>query len=482
MIACFAGLSLTGFSLEGKPGVVFSLLGAIPGSAFLLIESKPWELDKKRLKQLRSQRGKISRLYEVRSQHVQMLEKIGQFKDIDGKISQLKQQEKILNSEVTELQKLSNEIAATAESDAIAVASKIKQDAQSEAARIIEATKQSLNSTVYEPEKNAHLMVLQQVQEEKQCAIAELERVLKLQEKTREAIEKMKQSAQQEHANIKKKLQEQAKAQFLKEMEKYSEVIDQLNNQLALLTTENQMLRSEIESLDEPVYPEGYREHEVYARGVIDFYKLLGIKLDYKISFREGDRIVVRVIPRDEKVGEQQLRKFHDRLQRKFDLTQLPQIVTTAGCIQFDLRLMELQNPVVELLPIAQSPIPNSQYPTLNTQQLPQSIHPEIVDISEMRSHLERAQQREFIPPNTRFSPYSPITQTEKDWVLWLYNFCRIPDQNTIIYTVWQNTRGKGVSNGVGQSYLSAREKLHKIFDEAGIPRKRSNNAKEKDS
>jgi hypothetical protein len=304
---------------------------------------------------------------------------------------------------------------------------------------------------------------------ERENAIAEVERLTNLQEKTRIAIEKMKSMAQAEHSRIKETLIHQAQQQFLKEMEQVNEMLEVAENQIRLLTTENQMLRGELDQIDEPQYPEGWREHEIYARGIIDFYKQMGIKLDYKLSFREGDRIVVRVVPREEKVGEQQLRKFHDRLQRKFDLSQLPNIVTAAGTIQFELKLLELQNPVIEVYEKFNQPI--AQLPYSQPQ-----LHPELVDIEQVRSHLEVTRQRDFIPPNTRFSPFEKLTQLERDWVLWLWNTCRIQDQNLILHTVWKNTRGRGVSQGVGQSYTAARSKLHQILDDSGIPRRKNNN------
>jgi hypothetical protein len=399
-------------------------------------------------------------------------EKLSIGQEQESLINQLKQEKKILRQEVSELRRLSNEIASNAEREARIEASKIKQQAQTEAHQIIEATKANLKNTVLEPEKNAHLEVLAQIQHDKTSALNELERVQNLHEKTLSAIEKMKKAAHNEHFSIKQKLEKQAKAKYLKEIERVNEILEEMQNQINLLTSENQLLRSELESLDEPQYPEGYREHEVYARGIIDFYKALGTKLDYKLSYREGDKIIVRVIPREEKVGEQQLRKFSDRLKRLFDLSNLPEINTVAGTIQFDLRLIELQSPVIEVYQSIQ------QQPTQQLPPAPQ-LHPEIVDIDQYRAHLEAARQREFQPPKNRFSPFEQISQTEKDWVLWLYQCCHITDQNTIIYTVWRNTKGTGVKQGVGKHYLAAREKLHKIFDEAGIPRRRANNAKD---
>ena len=392
------------------------------------------------------------------------------FNEQQNLVDELSRQREQLTLENKQLKKLADEMLAECDRTSRIEAQRIKQQATVEAQRIIEATKQSLNNTVFEPEKISHLQILAQIQSEKDVALSELERVQSLQEKTRVAIEKMKQSAQSEHLQIKKKLQEQAKAQFLREMERMQEILGEMENQIKLLTTENQMLRSEIDSLDEPQYPDGWKDHEVYARGIIDFYKGQGVKLDYKLSFKEGDRIAVRVVPREDKVGEQQLRKFHDRIQRLFDLSQLPNISTTAGTIQFDLRLCELQSPVIDLIPVSSTP-----YSLPPTPQL----HPELVDVQEMLEHLERAQQREFIPPNNRFSPFTQLSTTEKEWVLWLYNHCRISDQNTIIYTVWQNTRGRGISQGAGGVYIAARDKLHRIFDEAGIPRRKANNAKD---
>lgn len=511
--------ALIGMNSQSKLSTGMLLLGSVSGSTYLFIADKPWDTAMRRrhklssivirhrrlINNLRSCSNKCNALLSLEELQIQIgqqqhelsqliaqqqearvsaeriisearelaqAEKLTISNEQESLINKLKQEKQLLSKEISELRRLSNEIASNAEREARIEASKIKQQAQAEASQIVEATKANLNNTVLEPEKNAHLHLLAQIQEDKNQALSELERVQNLHEKTRTAIEKMKQAAQNEYLSIKQKLEKQAKAKYLKEMERVNEILEQMQNQVNLLTSENQLLKSELQSLDEPQYPEGYREHEVYARGIIDFYKTLGVILDYKLSLRDGDKIRVRVIPREEKVGEQQLRKFSDRLKRLFDLSNLPEINTVAGTIQFDMTLVELQTPVIELYHSVQ------QQPIATLPAAPQ-IHPEIVDVEQYRTHLETIRQREFQPPPNRFSPFEQITQTEREWVLWLYRHCQITDQNTIIYTVWRNTRGKGVTQGVGQSYMAAREKLHKIFDEAGIPRRRANNANE---
>lgn len=494
--------SVAGLSLSGKPSIFFLWLSGTTGGIYLAASPKPWNQQQRWKNKVSSLRGKIShakRLIKYNLSIEELKLKIESSRDeakalIENahflaeteltdarsrieiseqeawlKLEQLEQVKKQLTLEVNQLTKLATEITGETEHKANQAALKIKQDAQAEASRIVEATKSNLQNTVFEPEKNAHLQLLSQVHLERESALAEVERLQNLQEKTRTAIEKMKTAAQAEYSRIKENLKKQAQQQFLKEMERVNEMLETAENQIRLLTTENQMLRGELDQMDEPQYPEGWREHEIYARGIIDFYKQTGIKLDYKLSFREGDRVVVRVVPREEKVGEQQLRKFHDRLQRKFDLSQLPNIVTTAGTIQFELKLLEIQSPVIEVY---------EKFPA-NAAQLPYNqpqLHPELVDIEQVRSHLEVIRQREFIPPNTRFSPFEKLTQLERDWVLWLWNTCRIQDQNLILNTVWRNTRGRGVTQGVGQSYTSARSKLHQILDEAGIPRRKNTN------
>lgn len=493
--------SLAGLTLSGKPSIFFLWLGGTVGGIYLVASPKPWNQQQRWQNKVSLLRGKISHsrslvkyslsleemetkisslnaqaITVVENAHLKAEAEFAQTRsqleleqqDVLFKLQQLEQDKKLLTLEVNDLKKLAAEITSETEHKATQSALKIKQDAQLEAIRIIEATKSNLQNTVFEPERIAHLQLLSQVNLERESAIAEIERLTNLQEKTRAAIEKMKVTAQAEYSKIKENLKKQAQQQFLKEMERVNEMLENGENQIRLLTTENQMLRGELEQLDEPQYPEGWREHEIYARGIIDFYKQLGIKLDYKLSFREGDRVVVRVVPREEKVGEQQLRKFHDRLQRKFDLSQLPSIVTAAGTIQFELKLLEIQSPVIEVYQSMQQPIAQLPY------KAPQ-IHPELVNIEQVRSHLEVARQREFIPPQTRFSPFEELTQIERDWVLWLWNTCRVQDQNLILNTVWKNTRGRGVTQGVGQSYIAARSKLHQILDEAGISRRKNN-------
>jgi hypothetical protein len=461
-----------------KTSVLLLLLGDISGSIYLFLAPKPWEVASKRKEQLRritnSHREMRSQLKEYSRSGQALLTLAESQKAVEDQLAAievLSSQHEQLVLENKQLKKLADDILSECDRVSRVEAQRIKQQAEDEARQIIEATKNSLNNTVYEPQKIAHLQILESIQASKDAALGELERVQALHDKTQAAIEKMKVKAHEEHLQIKKKIRQEAKEQYLRDVERMDSVLLEMENQVKLLTTENQMLRAEIDSLDEPQYPEGWREHEIYARGIIDFYKKLGIKLDYKFSFREGDRIAVRVIPREEKIGEQQLRKYHDRIQRLFDLSQLPNISTTAGTIQFDLRLCELQSPVIDLIPVSSTPYSLSP----STPQL----HPELVNVEEMRSHLQRVQQREFVPPEHRFSPFNQTTATEREWVLWLYNHCKIHDQNTIIHTVWQNTRGRGISQGAGGPYIAARSKLHKIFDDAGIPRQRASNAKD---
>jgi F0F1-type ATP synthase membrane subunit b/b' len=485
------------------------LLGFTSSSFYCLTAPKPWVVAKSRRRRYReffsllhqyrdrtlyleSQinfsdsveelRGKIAHLEVQRNQlesDCTQLEQLAEELKLESQakaegkyqttLSQLEEEKRQLLSEVSELKKLADEITSNTERDARLEAAKIKQAAQEQAQKIIKATETNLQNTVYGPKEKSHLLLLQEIDEKRQTATAELERVMGLQEKTRLAIEKMKHQAQQEYARIKERITKKAKEQYLRDIEKFNQIIEEQQNQLKLLATQNQMMQLEIESYDEPTYPEGYREDEVYARGIIDFYKSLGIKLDHKNCWKDGNRVVVRVIPRDEKIGENQLRRYHDRLQRKFDLSELPTIVTTSGCIQFELKLIELQTPVVELIQSLHSP----HSPVPLSPSLP--IHPELVSHEEMRSHLGQYKQKQFVPPEHRFSPFEPLCETERDWVVWLWNCCKITDQNTIMGIVWKNTRGRGVSQGVGQSYIRAREKLHRIMDEAGIPRRRKN-------
>lgn len=491
LIGVSVSLVVAGVSLSHpKISTGLMLSGVVSGSIFLFISPKPWENYHRRKQRLRQLRAKFNVVRFEKSNALKQLQSCSEkvqftqsLNDLNQEIEQLTQrqqleienfnhQRKSLTLEVNDLRNLADEIANTTEREARIEAQKIKSAAAVEAQKIIDATKNSLNNTVLEPEKAAHLEVLQQIQFEKQAALSELERVQNLQEKTRAAIERMKESAQKEHLALKEKIKKQAQQQFLNEMERMQSVLQELENQINLLTTENQMLRNDLDAMDEPILPEGWNGHEIHARGIIEFYKEIGIKLDYKLSFKEGDRVVVRVLPREEKIGEQQLRKFSDRLQRKFGLSELPKIVTTAGTVQFDIRLLELQNPVIEVY----QPLMVQEVRASSVPQLPEFVHPEM-PTAEARSHLERMQQREFRPPKNRFSPFEKLSESEREWVLWLYNFCEIKDQNTIIFTVWQNTRGRGVTQGVGQAYMSAREKLHKIFDEAGIPRRKANNA-----
>ena len=486
------------------------LLGFASSSFYCLITPKPWEAAKVRRQKYREifsklhglrahnselvnqtnlsdsadeLREKISLLERTREQLESDCESLEQMAEefkseaqakavrkYESTLSQLEEEKRQMLSEVSELKKLADEITSNTERNARLDAAKIKQAAEEQSRKMVEATEANLQLTVYGPKEESHLLLLREISEKRQTATAELERLLGLQEKTRLAIEKMKQQAQQEHTRIKERITKKAKEQYLRDVEKFNQVIEEQQNQLKLLTTQNQMMQLEIESYDEPTYPEGARIDEIYATGIINFYKTVGYKLDYKNSWRDRDKVVVRVVPREDKVGEKQLRSFHDRLQRKFDLSELPTIVTTSGCIQFELKLIELQTPVVELISAPSTPSP---------QFSPSVIHPELISASDVRSHIAEVEKKHFIPPLQRYSPFEPLTQTEKDWVIHLYQVGGINDQNTIMNIVWKNTRGRGVSQGVGQSYIRAREKLHRIMDEAGIPRRKKGDKNE---
>ena len=379
------------------------------------------------------------------------------------------------------MKQLSNQIALEAEAEAEIIATEIKAAAAAEAEEMKRRTRESLHNTIVEPDKIAHQELLKQHEQERQEVIAEIERLQKISQQvdveiaekikiTEATITEKKKLAGEEYKRIKKELTEQAQQQFEAELNKMQDVLEQLNNQIKHLESENQMLRSELKSLDLPRLPEGCSFQEIYAKGLIEFYRILGIKLDYDSAFKEGDKLRIRVVPREKKVGEQQLRTYSDRLQREMKLTELPDIATVEGTIQFLIKLVEIQQLIPT--PNTQHPIPNSQYPTSNTQLLtPELVHPEI-STEQAREFLQQREYQNFQPPERRFNPKEPITQTERDWVLWLWNFCKIQDQNTILRTVWKNSRGSGVKPGAGSIYRSARERLHQILDEAGLDRR----------
>ncbi|NJL09373.1 MAG: hypothetical protein HC908_01605 [Calothrix sp. SM1_7_51] len=344
----------------------------------------------------------------------------------------------------------------------------IKLHAEADAEEIKASARNSLQETVYGPEQQAHSYALQQIQEQKEATLSELERLQRLAEKVEAAIEKMKDDANLKNQKYREKLKKEANQQVQKELEIMQGVLEDLENQLKLVTSENQFLKQELEELDKPDYPEGWSEHETYARAIIGFYEKIYIKLDYKMSMRENNRVLVRVIPRETKVGEQQLRTYVDRLKRAMDLSEYPTITTTAGCIQFELRLVQLERPIVEtyepVLLRTAAPAP----------QLPDIVHPEVSPES-TRKILDKLQLQSFEPPRERYSPMEPLTETERLWVLWLWRVCNIRDQNTIMSIVWKNTRGRGVVPGASQSYNRARDKIHQILDEAAIQRRRNN-------
>ena len=404
--------------------------------------------------------------------------KLENLQNLEFATEQLKNDKLVCEREIKQLKALSNQIALEAEETAELIASEIKLAAKEEAEEIIANTRTSLQNTVYGPTEAAHQELLRRLEGQRKDCLAEVERLQAISnqvdaeisqkiETTERAIAEKKKLAGEEYKRIKKELQEKAQQQFQAELNKMQDVLEQLNNQITHLESENQMLRHELQQLDMPLLPEGWGFDEAYARGIIDFYKEKTIKLDYKKSWKENDRLVIRLIPRDRTVGEQQLRSYSDRLQRQFHLTELPDIATIEGTIQFTLKIVELQS--ITPRPILSS----SPYsPSTNTQQLivPEIVHPEMSS-SDAREFLIKREYQSFQPPTSRFNPKEPLTQTERDWVLWLWNYCKIQDQNTIMRTVWKNSRGSGIKPGAGSIYIAARERLHQVLEEAGIRR-----------
>lgn len=346
------------------------------------------------------------------------------------------------------------------------IAESIITQAKEQSKEIIANTKASLHSTVYEPQEIAHQELLNRILIEKDAAITELERIQSLQEKTRVAIDKMKRAAQEENQAYRKKIQVTLEKQFNAQLQKMQKVLEEMEAQLHLVTSENLLLKQELAEKDNPMFPEGWSDHEIYARGIIEFYNApgIGIVLDYKLSMRDRESVIVRVVPRDALIGEQKLRSYSDRLERKMDLAELPLIVTVAGTIQFTLRPSQMRNPASsEFVNVASAPVLKTQTPTFILPEVPKE---------QVRQQLEGMMLQDFEPPRYRYSPFEPISETERQWVLWLWKVCKIQNQNLIMQAVWKNKRGGGVTQGVGDSYQAARKKLHKILDEAGIQRR----------
>jgi len=505
-------LGLTGLCLivglvggKSKFSVYARSVFLLSSGSYLVLSVKPWQAKESErlylqglerdLVGLRSQlnvlhQGKhrtlrelrLARKLKVSSDRCKELRKSGakldEISDLEARIKLLSQQHNNYRKEIPELRKLSNQIALEAEQEAEIIASEIKLAAETEAEEIKRKTRESLQNTIVEPDKIAHRELLQQLESDRQSVIAEIERLQIISqqveaeisekiEKTEAVISEKKKLAAEQNNQIKKDIQQKAQEQFQAQMQKMQDVLEQLNNEIRSLESENQMLRAELQSLDLPRLPEGWSFQETYARALIEFYKCLGIKLDYESSFKEADKLRIRVVPREKKVGEQQLRGYSDRLQREMKLTELPDIATIDGTIQFLIKLVEIQ----QLKP-AQLPTPKNQYPTPTAQLLiPEVVHPEI-STEEAREFLQKREYQDFQPPQSRFNPKEPITQIERDWVTWLWNFCKIQDQNTIMRTVWKNSRGSGIKPGAGSIYRAARERLHEILDNAGIDRR----------
>jgi len=372
-----------------------------------------------------------------------------------------------LEEEIKELKVLSEDIVKEADSKAIYVAKTIESKAIEKANALIKNAQDSLQEIYLTPIRNAHEEALRELNNQKLAAQQELERVCKIAMATQSEIERLKTTAQQEHQETRQSLIDEANQLAIERIQKMQEFVIDLESEIHNLTSENDLLKQELEDSSKSIYPPGWSFAETYAHGLIRLYEEIGIKLEYKVSLRERNDLIIRVVPRNLKTGEKNLRSYSDRVQRIMQLEDLPEITTIAGTIQFRLVPLEMRTLSGEF----EREIKNSSDyapPVTIPAQILTSAHPELT-VQEQQEVLERSLLQNFVKPQYRYLPHEPLCQGERNWVLHLWLIAQITDQNVVINQVWKNTQGRGVSPGAGKCYAAAKRKLHQILTDAGI-------------
>ncbi|BDA71559.1 hypothetical protein CAL7716_057250 [Calothrix sp. PCC 7716] len=237
----------------------------------------------------------------------------------------------------------------------------------------------------------------------------------------------------QEQEKIEAELEED-KQNFLKHQQAE---IGAYKDEIALLRSQLAEAEAEITRYEFPRMPEGVNREDVAARRVIEILRDCKLICDFRGAWIEDGFVIVRVRPR--RGGEKEVSKWANRIHIELNLVSPPEVSTQQGAVQLRMAPQEMVSlPLVN--PKSPSPEPDGD--------LEEALH-------------------SFVEPRLVLDPHGPIRPLERRWVLWLWNYCspQVRNKKNVIRRVW------GATNGAKpEKFRAARERLHKILDDAGIP------------
>ena len=261
-----------------------------------------------------------------------------------------------------------------------------------------------------------------------------------------------------------------------------------------------------IHKLELPPLPEGFEQEVVMAREVMKVLRVVGIIVEFRKAWIDGDFVYLRFFPR--KGGDSQMKPHLERVQLELRLPERPSVRVNQGTVEFIVR-----NPtMLHLAPVDVNPIEPEL--VLNSSALNRTslapvegsngkFEPEKGNFgfrvgkfeqslgkSEQglgKSELERGKSelkpvpfepqkwdylRNFTPPSFNLEPYGELKQIEIEWVLYCKLFAgyvtpsgreKVGMPNTAIYKEVWNAKKGGT-----QRYAHAKKRLQEIMGLTG--------------
>ena len=265
----------------------------------------------------------------------------------------------------------------------------------------------------------------------------------------------------------------------------YEGQLARLQGEIEILASEKSQLLETIAKYDKPLLPPNRNEANTWAHAIIEYYCSLKkpIKLDYYGALMHESRAVVSVTahrnPQDEveTVSLGSLKAHSESLRRVLVLAEPPAIEISKGCYQFVLTPHTEVNATLNL-GAATTPEVVDRGSATSTAIVPEVLPAEDIPlVSKAVATMNRPPKAanlldlvNFPVPADRFDPKAPLCDDEKLWVRYLWYCKNVRTQREIIFTVWKNSKGNGISSGgSGSYYQSAKRKLDLIKKEFGL-------------
>lgn len=249
---------------------------------------------------------------------------------------------------------------------------------------------------------------------------------------------------------------QQEKLQLLAEQE---QEVQGLRSQLQQIAAQLVHAQERIDELEGPIWAEGYEEDKVASRAIQEIlFKHGGFKTEYRRSWTDGGYINALLYIHEP--NERKVRSFFGLMQQDMNLAECPVVTVEAGGFRFTVRPRSL----MQLPPTSAE---RSDAPQLEALPEMPAPAPSMIAVNEEEAIALNEQLffENYKPPQIKFRPIGEIKEAERLWVkwLWLYKSPPLRSQNEVMRIIWDAKAGNN------NTYLKARERLHKILEEAGI-------------